>query len=547
MLLSNDCIASIFATEVTVEHFSADGQDAIRVVRALYDRGSAIDALTLSEALADTGRYDVPDKKGDVRTAADRRAEAVNKAAAEITTWLESVTNTAYAVDHVKGVIRAARRRQQDELIAEAVRLRDAPTTSPDDLRSHFELMLEQDDRLSVSDAQSIPAFVKSGVRFDEFLNADVKSEYLINRVLSKGEEMIIGAPEKTLKTCIMADMAISLGSGTNFLDCEQFAVREPRRVCFMTIETGAAALQSLLGRIARSKQIHPEDIRQMVTINQELPIIANDWHMQELKKYINGEGFDAMLIDPAYLTLFDEGSKVQAGNLFEMGPLLRRITHVRKETGATFTMAHHTRKAQNRTDYWTYRKTTRDDLSQAGFSQWMRQWILPSRKAAYSHDGKHTIHLEMGGSSGHGGEYVLQVDEGKRDNGENQILTDWQTIVTPAREFDDAAKAAQEKNGESRKDETLERNVQKILKAMQVHAAGSSLAKTNVAGAAKVSNSIATTALFELLSRGQVERDGTKWKLVSTESDKPDNTNGQLSCPVPDQTENRTGQQPPL
>lgn len=383
------------------------------------------------------------------------------------------------------------------------------------------------DSMLTTDDVQVLPAFVNSAIPLDDFLKRDVKPEYLINRVLSKGEEMIIGAPEKTLKTSILADMAISLGSGTPFLGYDQFAVTEPCSVCFMTIETGEAALQSLLHRITRSKGIHPEDVGEMVKVSQELPVISNKWHMRELRKYIVGEGCKAILLDPAYLTLFDEGSKVQAGNLFEMGPLLRRITELRKETGATFVMAHHTRKSQNKQDFFNFRKTNRDDLSQSGFSQWMRQWILLSRKAVYSHDGKHVIHLEIGGSSGHGGEWVLQVDESKQDNGENQLLTDWQPTVTPAREFDEAAKAAKQEDSEVKKDATLELHVVKVRNAMKGENSGKEFSKNAIAANCSLNDANTGRALYELRRRGEVVMDDTnsnrvKWSL-NAEPDKPD------------------------
>ena len=437
---------------------------------------------------------------------------------------LNSACNAFHLEHHIGVLEKLSWRESKAEQLKQAIRQLEDSATPVDVIRNALRATFDETE----NDESQLPAFVNSPVSLDEFLKRNVKPEYLINRVLSKGEEMIVGAPEKTLKTCILADMAISLGSGTPFLGADQFAVKEPCRVDFMTIETGTAALQSLLARVARAKQLHPEDIGKRIKVSQELPVIANDWHMRELKKYVVGEGIESLLIDPAYLTLFGEGSKVQASNLFEMGPLLRRITEVRKETGVTFVMAHHTRKSQNKPDFFTFRRTTRDDLSQAGFSQWMRQWILPSRKAAYSHDGKHTIHLEIGGSSGHGGEYVLQVDEGKQDNGENQILTDWQTTVTPAHEYDEAARAERQEQTESQKDEMLERNVAKVLNAMKAEGIGKSLSKNTISGSSALNYSNTVKALYELKRRGEVKLDDTnpnrlKWSLTA-ESDKPDN-----------------------
>ena len=441
---------------------------------------------------------------------------------------LESTPNAAHTEYYAQILHDLQSKELLQTQLKSVVQRLDDPATRIQDSRDELRAAVEG----TTDDVQGLPAFVNSAIPLDKFLKRDVKPEYLINRVLSKGEEMIIGAPEKTLKTCILADMAISLGSGTPFLGYGQFAVTEPCRVCFMTIETGEAALQSILHRIARSKELHPEDIGEMVKVSQELPVISNNWHMRELKKCIVGEGCKALLLDPAYLTLFDEGSKVQASNLFEMGPLLRRITELRKETGATFVMAHHTRKSQNKQDFSSFRKTTRDDLSQSGFSQWMRQWILLSRRGAYLHDGKHVIHLEIGGSSGHGGEYVLQVDEGKRDNGENQIVTDWLTSVTLARDFEEIARAAKKECGESQNQQTQARRKAKALTAIRDLGAESWHSKTKIRDTAGLSGGEIRDALNELLTDGDVAvNDSKKWKpIVSTsgEPERPDDETGE-------------------
>lgn len=445
---------------------------------------------------------------------------------------LNSSVNSAHVEHHAGILLDLNEREELDEdlqRIGQQIEDLSRPVTEiRAELRTTFE-------KTSIA-PQQLPAFVTAGVPFDEFCNGAAKPAYLIDRVLSQGEEMIIGAPEKTLKTSMMADMAVSLGTGTPFLGYEKFYVDTPCRVLFMTLETGQAALQSLCHRVVRGRQLHPSDVGKMVVINQELPVITNDWHMRELIKYVDGEGFQVVFIDPAYLTLFGEGSKVQAGNVLEMGPLLRRITQVRKETDATIAMAHHTRKNQGPLDFFKFRKTTRDDLSQSGFAQWMRQWMLVSRKAAYSHDGKHVIHLEFGGSSGHSGEYVLQVDEGKkvveeiRTDGQfasNERLTDWQTIVTPAREFDDAVKAEKQEHNASKKDATLELHVGKVRNAMKAEEPGKQLSKTAIATSCNLNDSNAGKALYELRRRGEVTLNDSsptrvKWSLKA-EPDKPD------------------------
>ena len=145
-------------------------------------------------------------------------------------------------------------------------------------------------------------------------------------------------------------------------------------------------------------------------------------------------------------------------------------------------------------------------------------------------HDGKHVIHLEIGGSSGHGGEYVLQVDEGKRDNGENQIVTDWLTSVTLARDFEEIARAAKKECGESQNQQTQARRKAKALTAIRDLGAESWHSKTKIRDTAGLSGGEIRDALNELLTDGDVAvNDSKKWKpIVSTSG----NRRGRMTKP---------------
>jgi len=276
---------------------------------------------------------------------------------------------------------------------------------------------------------------------------------------------LIVGGPDKSLKTGLLMDLCLSLASGTNFLGSDQFSVPTPVKTCIMSVESGEGTLKSLARRISRARKVHVEDIGEMLIVNRELPIVEKDWHMWELARYIKDEGIEVLVIDPAYLVLFDVRTGVQASNLLQMGQLLRRLTTIREQTGVTLALAHHTRKQDRSRN--GFAKTTREDLSQSGFSQWMRQWILTSRRQPFSHDGIHEIHLEFGGSAGQGGEYVWHIDAGKKDDGQNHVLTDWQSTLTSASEFNARQKASEAARAESAKDESLERHINLVLRVL--------------------------------------------------------------------------------
>lgn len=379
--------------------------------------------------------------------------------------------------------------------------------------------------------------FVTAGMNIDDFCAQSVRTEWLVTRAIARSEELIVGGPDKSLKTGLLMDLCLSLASGTDFLGSEHFSVQTPVKTCIMSVESGVGTLISLALRITRARQVHVADIGDMLIVNRELPIIENDSHMVELEKYIKDAGIEVLAIDPAYLALFDVRTTVQASNLLQMGPLLRRLTMIRERTGVTLILAHHTRKRDRNKN--GFAKTTREDLSQSGFSQWMRQWILTSRRQEFCHNGHHEIHLEFGGSAGQGGEYVWHVDEGKQDDGQNQVLTDWQSTLTSATEFKLRQKTEEAARAESAKDETLERHMNQVRLVLQDHN-NAELSKTAISDASKLNPRNTGRALFELKKRGEVRMNDSnpnrvKWSLVE-ESDNPTtDSDSRLSDRSPD------------
>lgn len=373
------------------------------------------------------------------------------------------------------------------------------------------------------------PDFRKSIIDMADFCQNEIQEEWVVENVMVAGEEVIFGGPGKSLKTACLADLAVSVATGGYYLDNEAFRVPEPRKVLFLTCETGRKTLQSLIKRICRSKMVETSALRGMLFYGYDLPTIANDEDVVRLSEYIENRderGADVVIIDPAYLCLFDETTSIQAGNILQMGPLLRRLTKIRQQTGVTVVLAHHTRKMPPIKFGGKFYQTTREDLSQAGFGEFARQWQLLSRRREYQHNGRHELHLEIGGSAGHSSEHVLEVNEGKHDSS----LNDWQVTLTPAREFEEAANAGKKERTEAKRDETLGRYADKVLKFLREQEPGTQLSKSAIGNATALNGGNAERALFELKRRGKVIMDDSKpnriqWSL-NPESDNPEPDN---------------------
>ena len=291
-----------------------------------------------------------------------------------------------------------------------------------------------------------------------EFAALDLEHEWLVEKVLVKGQPCILGGPRKALKTGTLIDLAVTLAAprpaepeAEAEAEAEEddedagpgrppgrpaarvpyflghFKVPRPARVGLFSGESGAATIRETAHRIcaARGTTLAQSG----VCWGFDLPRLADPRDVERLARLVADLGLEVVLLDPLYLMLAGGGAPIDAGNLFHVGPLLDEVSRACLEAGATPVLAHHARK--HRPTDERYEPLELEDLAYAGIQEFARQWLLLSRRERYDASGTHRLWLGVGGSAGFGGVYALDVAEGVVD--ERFGGRTWQTRVRPA------------------------------------------------------------------------------------------------------------------
>ena len=284
-----------------------------------------------------------------------------------------------------------------------------------------------------------------------ELIEGDFRPTWLVKRLIVAKQPLIVGGPEKTLKTNTSIDLAVSLSSGTPFLN--HFNVYRKVRVAILSGESGAHTIQETFRRICKDRNIDPAecDIQWGFT----LPSLANVHDLDNLERGIQEAGIGFIIVDPAYLAMLKGIDADNAKNFFAMGELLAAFSERCIRAGCTPCIVHHANKQLQPGEMMEL-----IHLSYSGFSQFARQWLLYSRLSEYEGDGKHVLHLNAGGSCGQGGRFAVSIDEGILQ--EDFTGRVWGVMVEPVGVHRDKAKKAKEADKELKTKKKEEANVEK-------------------------------------------------------------------------------------
>ncbi len=332
-----------------------------------------------------------------------------------------------------------------------------------------------------------------------EFSATSYRRHFLVRRVLAEGQCCMIGGPKKALKTSIVCDLALSLGTGTPFLSQPDFSVPDIVPTAVLSGESGGFTLQETARRIALARG-------RLLTSAQvfwgfELPKLARQDHLDALAKMIRDNGVKVCFVDPAYLCLMGGPSEANlASNVFAMGSLLSGLSDVGRDTESTIVLVHHTRK-QDRTK--PFEVPELDDLAFAGFGEWARQWLLLNRRERYDGEsGEHRLWLNVGGSAGHSGTWALDIREGTVTDDRSERT--WAVSVIKAADVIERNQQEREQRREQKKADELQRDAEKVLSVM----GNTPQAQSVIRDKAKLSTGRTKTAIDWLMESGKARHE---------------------------------------
>ena len=332
------------------------------------------------------------------------------------------------------------------------------------------------------------------------FFTTPYKLEWLVKRLLIKGQPCIFGGPKKSLKTTELVDLAVSLATATPFLG--YFEVYRRCRVVMISGESGEAVLQETGRRICAARGIDPATLD--VHWSFRLPKVASVLDRDALALGLQQLGAGVVIIDPLYLCLLAgmDARDVEAGNLFHMGPLLLDLARACLDAGATPALSHHARK--NRVN--DSGPMDLDDLSFAGIAEFARQWLLVSRRKPFDPEtGSSKLWLSAGGSAGQSGLWAVDVEEGVL--GDDFTGHKWEVEVRTATEDRESTEEAREDDRDRKRREQVKGDGTAVLTALDRLADDSGEAGyTKVRDAAGLPTPHMVRAVLDLTENGVVE-----------------------------------------
>ena len=175
-----------------------------------------------------------------------------------------------------------------------------------------------------------------------------------------------IAGASKTLKTYAALELAVAVATGTKFLG--RFAVGTSGPVVLYINEGRREELQTRIRKLLALRNLR--ELPEGITIRYQGAHLATEKLIAQLRWDLRRQKPALVILDPFY-AFFD--GDVDATNLLQTGPFLRRFSTAALESGTSLLIVNHFRKCSGK-------EPQLSDITQSGGGEWVDSWALVSK-----------------------------------------------------------------------------------------------------------------------------------------------------------------------
>jgi AAA domain len=172
------------------------------------------------------------------------------------------------------------------------------------------------------------------------YVKAQGARQYLTRGIWPAGAYGVLAGEQKTQKTYNGVDLAVSVASGTPWLDHFEVDIQGP--VLIFAGEGGEGSILRRIDAVALSRGLDPDSLH--IVVCARAPHLSNVEHQLEVKQAIELYRPVLVIVDPLYLAA--RGAELT--DLYKMGALLETIQHLCQRANASLMVIHHYNRSRD-------------------------------------------------------------------------------------------------------------------------------------------------------------------------------------------------------